>query len=98
MEKYKLAWVPSVSDFASLQDVVASINGGADQVLASSLGMTSNNVIIDFNTGDQVEWWVRTHGDNNTQADSQSDSFQAVNTQSVLPATGLTHTFIQHLP
>lgn len=98
MEKFKLQWVQSTSDFAASQDVLAKLSGGAEQVLQSGLGMSANNIIFDFVENDQVEWWVRTRGDNATQADSVHDTFQAINASVVLPATGLTHTFIQHLP
>jgi hypothetical protein len=78
--------------------VVAKLNGGVEVPLQLGLAMTANNIVFDFVSGDQVEWWVRTRGDNATQADSLHDSFAAINQQSVLPATGLTHTFIQHIP
>ena len=98
MVEFRLGWIQATKSFAIRQDIIASINIGADQPLATGLGMTANSFLREFNVGESVSWFVRTYGDNGTHADSARHLFTADNLEQVDAATGLTATFIQHIP
>jgi len=99
MERYRLSWIQSTSDFANKQEVRAQINGAADISLAANLIMTVNSVEYDFPTDASVNWWVVTTDDTGTKTAKSADNlFQAVNLATLEPATGLTATWVAHLP
>jgi hypothetical protein len=98
MEKYRIGWIPSQSDFVESRDVFAKENGGPTITVATGLPSSSNQIDANFTTGASVEVWTVVHGDNGTQAESFHLSFNAVNTQSVQPDTGLTATWLSHVP
>jgi len=98
MEKYRLNWVQSTSSNANTQDVVATINGGAQTVLASGLLITTFSIEYDFEQDATIDWWVVTHNADLTQAvDSVHDIFVATNLEPLSPATGLTHEWLSHV-
>lgn len=97
MVKYKLMWVPSVSPFATIQNIKATING-ASVVLASSIALGTFEIAHIFAEGDTVDWYVETVGDNGKTANSLHDSFIALNESTPLAASGLTRLFIEYLP
>lgn len=98
MERYKLSWVPSISDFANEQVVKAIVNGAAVQELQRG-PMSLFEKLIDVDTNATVEWWITTIDDTGTKtADSDHMIFTAANLGQLEPATGLGQTWMQHLP
>ncbi len=98
VERYRLLWIPSASDFVETRDVLCKIDGGAEQAIATGLPSSANQAVYDFPTGAQCEVWTRVHGDNGTQADSAHVTFAATNAEQVEPDTSMTVQWVEHLP
>jgi len=99
MERYRLSWVQSTSDFANSQDVQAVINGASAVPISVGQTMTVNQVTYDFPTGATVEWWIETTDDTGTKTvASVHHTFTAQNEAPLEPATGLQATWVEHIP
>ena len=98
MERYKVSWIPSQSDFVEKRPLVGRINGAMETVLVDNLPSSANQVLYDFPTGASCEIWTRVLGDNGTQADSTHLTFGAANNEQVQPDTSITVGWVSHIP
>lgn len=96
METYRLSWIPSDSTFVQNQQVWASVNAAAAVKLGVDLSSNVAFIDWDFPTDANVDWFVRTIGDNDTTADSAHDVFMAANEETVQPAYDLAHMWVAH--
>ena len=96
-EVYRLQWTQSPSTFLETQKVMARINGAPAVQVGADLLANVNSIEFEFATNAAVEWYVVSIGDNATTAESAHATFTAANQAGVLPATGLTQTFVRHV-
>jgi hypothetical protein len=75
-----------------------SINGGPPVPLATGIFASAVSTEVDLALGQNVDVFVRTFGDNGTQADSAHVTFTVQNGESVQPVSGLTANWLQHIP
>lgn len=98
MEKYTLDWVPAKKPFAETQQVFAAIDGAAPVQIGGDLEPQIDTFDVSLKTGAAVSIFVRTIGDNESQADSAPIAFTADNQDKIDAATGLSVKWVEHIP
>jgi hypothetical protein len=97
MERYKLTWTPSPDTFVEKQQVLAGENGATPAQEGDDLPSSASSTDVVFTTDAQVVLFIRTIGDNESQADSAQLTFKAGNLEVVRAATGLAVEWKEHL-
>ena len=97
MEGFRIAWPPSPSLNVDRHELYVALDGGSPtkthDLIASAVSQD-----VEVPTGATVTAFVRTYGDNGTQADSAHLVFEATDETQVLPVGGLTATWLRHTP
>jgi hypothetical protein len=96
MEIYTATWVPSTSTFVEKQQVFVGLNGATPTQVLTDLPSSTETIDLSLETGAVVEVFIRTIGDNETQADTPIVSFTATNEEKVVAATNLSVAWKSH--
>ena len=102
MERLLVSWALSPSTFVEKQQLFAavypsgSVSGSATQYGAD---MPSSQQLVEvlFDAGNTIKLFVRTIGDNGSQADSPVVTFDVNNLETVSPAGSLSVQWIEHV-
>jgi hypothetical protein len=97
MERYKAKWSPSPSTFVEQHELIAKINAGAETALLTNIQAPAFEATFTVEQGQQVECWLRTWGDNGTFADTPHVTFTVENKEAVLPVTGFSVAWMEHV-
>ena len=99
MEKLQISWSLSPSTFVEKQQVFVKTNGGTATQMGVDLPSNQDTIDLDFNVGDTIIVFIRTIGDNGSQADSPNSlPYIVANLETVKAAGTPTITWLSHTP
>jgi hypothetical protein len=99
MEKYRGAWIPSVSGFSDRQQILVGLDDATPAILpdCDSLDASLDTYDFTFPTGAKVVIVIRTIGDNESFDDLIVPQFTATNQEKVKPATNFVLEYLGHI-
>ena len=98
MEKYRLGWILTDSTFVEKREVYLGLDGAAPSKFGSDLPSSAAFLDVEVPTDATVTFFTKVFGDNNTVASSLPFTFVAVNNETVAPDSGLTASWLAHIP
>jgi hypothetical protein len=98
MEKYRLGWVLSDSTFVEKREVHLGLDGATPSKFGPDLPSSAAFLDVEVPTDASVIFFTKVFGDNGTVASSEPFTFIAVNGETVAPDSGLTASWLQHIP
>lgn len=98
MEKYRLGWILTDSTFVEKREVHLGLDGVTPSKFGADLPSSAAFLDVEVPTGAAVTFFTKVFGDNNTTASSTPFTFVAVNGETVAPDSGLTASWLAHIP